>query len=111
VNLVMDSRQVDGRMIIAVTGELDVHTAAQLEQALKDNIEAGQTDIVLDLTGLGFLDSTGLGVMVKGLKWAKDSGGGLQVIADDAKIVKVFTITGLDVAMSLQPDLREAGLE
>ena len=87
--------------VVATTGELDVHSAGSLEQALQDLIGQGDSTLVLDLTGLEFLDSTGLGVMVKALTWAQDAGGSLRVVADDEKITKVFTITGLDQALSL----------
>ncbi len=87
--------------IVATTGELDVHSAGSLEKVLQDLISQGDSTIVLDLTGLEFLDSTGLGVMVKALKWAQDAGGSLRVVADDEKITKVFTITGLEEALSL----------
>jgi anti-sigma B factor antagonist len=101
VDLSINAREVGGRTILAVTGELDVHSAGGLERKLADLVAAGSSDLVLDLTELDFLDSTGLGVMVKGLKWAREAGGDLKVVADDDKIVKVFTITGLDSAMSL----------
>lgn len=87
--------------VVAVTGELDVFTAPVLEQELQACIESGKADIVVDLTGVDFLDSTGLGVMVKALKWAREAGGGLRVVATEERITKVFTITGLDEVMQL----------
>lgn len=105
MDLAIETRQSGDRTVVAVTGELDVHSADQLERELSELISSGRAEIVVDLRELGFLDSTGLGVMVKGLKWAKEAGGGLRVVADDDKIVKVFTITGLDGAMGLVPSL------
>ncbi len=87
--------------VVAVTGELDVFTAPQLEAALQDQIGQGHADLVVDLSGVEFLDSTGLGVMVKALKWAREAGGGLRVVATQERITKVFTITGLDEVMQL----------
>ncbi|MEI2784865.1 MAG: STAS domain-containing protein [Candidatus Nanopelagicales bacterium] len=87
--------------VVAVTGELDVFTAPQLEVALQDQIGQGHADLVVDLSGVEFLDSTGLGVMVKALKWAREAGGGLRVVATQERITKVFTITGLDEVMQL----------
>lgn len=87
--------------VVAVTGELDVFTAPQLEAALQDQIGQGHSDLVVDLSGVEFLDSTGLGVMVKALKWAREAGGGLRVVATQERITKVFTITGLDEVMQL----------
>ena len=111
MDLAIETRQAGDRTIIAVTGELDVHTAATLEKALTTSINAGDSRLLVDLSELAFLDSTGLGVLLKGLKWAQDVGGGLQVVADDDKIVKVFTITGLDRAVALAASLTEAGVE
>lgn len=87
--------------VVAVTGELDVFTAPSLEEALQALIADGNADIVIDLSGVEFLDSTGLGVMVKALKWAREAGGGLRVVSTQERITKVFTITGLDEVMQL----------
>ena len=105
MDLGIKTRQAGPVTVVSVTGELDVHTARDLELALGDLISDGQHDVVIDLRELSFLDSTGLSVLVKSLKWAKEAGGGLRVVAADDKINKVFTITGLDSAMSLSPTL------
>jgi len=99
--------QLDGSAVVGVTGELDVFTAPKLEEQLSQLIAGGTSGVTLDLTSVDFLDSTGLGVMVKALKWAKEAGGNLQVVASEEKIVKVFRITGLDEVMSLRPTLGE----
>lgn len=95
------SQLADGRTVVAVDGELDVFTAPRLEEALQRSIDEGRADLVVDLSAVDFLDSTGLGVMVKALKWARDAGGGLRVVATEERITKVFTITGLDDVMQL----------
>jgi len=107
VDLGITTQAAGARTVVAVTGELDVHTATDLQSALRDLIDSGSADVIVDLRELEFLDSTGLGVLVRALKWAREAGGGLQVIADDDKIVKVFTITGLGAAMSLTRVLQE----
>lgn len=55
---------VEGRTLISVAGDIDVATVDQLEQALTGAIEGGATDLVLDLAGVPFLDSTGVGAIV-----------------------------------------------
>lgn len=107
MELGITTQATGSRTVVAVTGELDVHTADDLQGALRDLIDNGAGDVVVDLRELEFLDSTGLGVLVRALKWAREAGGGLQVVADDDKIVKVFTITGLGSAMSLTRVLQE----
>lgn len=97
----VSTRKTDGSIVVAVSGELDVFTAPDFETALQELISAGDTNLVLDLTDVDFLDSTGLGVMVKALKWAREGGGSLRVVATHERIVKVFRITGLDDVMAL----------
>lgn len=97
----VSTRKSDGATVVVVSGELDVFTAPDFETALQELISAGDSSLVLDLTGVDFLDSTGLGVMVKALKWAREAGGGLRVVATQERIVKVFRITGLDDVMGL----------
>ena len=94
--------------VVAVVGELDVFTAPKLEALLQELVASGHVHLVVDLTEVSFLDSTGLGVMVKALKWVREKDGSLQVVAADERIVKVFKITGLDSVMSLRSDLSAA---
>jgi len=108
VELGLSQREVGSITVVAVSGELDVFTAPQLESALNDLVTAGRVEIVVDLSGVSFLDSTGLGAMVKALKWVKEQSGSLTVVAADERIVKVFKITGLDDVMSLQAELDPA---
>ncbi|MCH9816850.1 MAG: STAS domain-containing protein [Actinomycetia bacterium] len=108
MELGLSQREVGSITVVAVSGELDVFTAPQLESALNDLVTAGRVEIVVDLSGVSFLDSTGLGAMVKALKWVKEQSGSLTVVAADERIVKVFKITGLDDVMSLQAELDPA---
>ena len=84
-----------GLPVIAVVGEIDVATAPQLREALHQVIAQGHPTVVLDLLGVTFLDSTALGVLVGGLKRCRELGGELHVVVTDARIKKIFEITGL----------------
>ena len=65
------STRVEGdKSVIAVSGELDVFTAPSLDESLAESIDAGRVNLIVDLTDVTFLDSTGLGSLVKGLKRA-----------------------------------------
>ena len=102
---VIEVRRIDGAAVVAVRGTVDALTAPQLEAILQKLVEQDRLEIVVDLSGVSFLDSTGLGAMVKALKWVKEKGGSLVVVAADERIVKVFKITGLDDVMSLTAEL------
>lgn len=102
------SREVGDRTVVAVSGELDVFTAPTFEARLSELVQGGRTRLVIDLSAVDFLDSTGLGVLVKALKWVRERDGTLAVVASEDRITKVFRITGLDVVMCLTSRLDEA---
>jgi len=92
--------------IVAVGGELDLHTAPSLQAALTALDSSGC--ILVDLTGVTFLDSTGLGVFVGALARAEDRQARLLLVANSPRIAKVFAITGLDAVLPLHPSRDEA---
>ena len=87
--------RVGGRSLIALNGEVDVYSAYKLRETIKDLVEEGNYDIVVDLEKVAFLDSTGLGVLVGGLKRVRHHGGELGIICNHEKILRIFRITGL----------------
>lgn len=108
VELTLSTRDVQGTGVIEVGGEVDVYTAPQLDAELTRLIDGDVFNIVVDLSGVDFLDSTGLGVLVKALQRTRENGGSLAVVATADRITKVFRITGLDSAMSLHSTVDDA---
>lgn len=104
----LTTRQVDGFDVVEVTGELDVYTAPALEDALGDLVDARRTDIVVDLSNVTFMDSTGLGLLIKALKWTREHDGTLRIVANSEKILKVFRVTGLDTVLPIHDTLAGA---
>ncbi|WP_425402482.1 STAS domain-containing protein [Knoellia sinensis] len=93
----MSTSERDDVTIVTVSGEVDVYTAPQLRSALEESIAAGRTQLVVDLEDVGFLDSTGLGVLVGRLKVLKKlDDGWLRVVCTNERILRLFGITGLD---------------
>jgi anti-sigma B factor antagonist len=99
---------VGGWTVVSIYGELDVATAPSLRERLIGLVGDGATKLVLDLEGVDFLDSTGLGVIVSALKRARTSGGDLRLVCTQARIRRLFEITGLDKAVPLLPSLDAA---
>ena len=85
----------DGHAVLAVSGEVDVATAPPLRQKLIGLIDDGWKHIVVDLEGVDFLDSTGLGVLVSVLKRLRTNEGDLHLVCTRSQILKVMEITGL----------------
>jgi anti-sigma B factor antagonist len=97
-----------GWTVVSIYGELDVATAPSLREQLIGLVGDGATKLVLDLEGVDFLDSTGLGVIVSALKRARTNGGDLRLVCTQARIRRLFEITGLDKAVPLHASLDAA---
>lgn len=99
----------DGEVtVITVGGEIDVYTAPVLRDQLDRQIAAGRHELVLDLRGVSFMDSTGLGVLVGRLKLIRLQGGSLRLVCSSERILKVFSITGLDKVFQIFDSVEEA---
>jgi len=92
----VEARDVrDGVAVIVLGGEVDVYTSPQLKQKMVDLLNQGTTRLVIDLSAVEYLDSTGLGVLIGGLKRAREREGDLRLICDNLRILRIFEITGL----------------
>ena len=108
MDLQLETRQEGEVEVVAAAGEVDVFTAPGLDAAISAGLAAGHPRLVVDLTGVTFLDSTGLGVLVKGLKGAREAGGSMHLVVTSDRIRKIFEITGLDSAMPLFDTVADA---
>ncbi|OFW56305.1 MAG: anti-sigma B factor antagonist [Actinobacteria bacterium RBG_19FT_COMBO_54_7] len=81
--------------LVVLSGEVDVYSAPKLRETIKNLVDQGKNNIVVDLEKVDFLDSTGLGVLVGGLKRVKQNNGELGIICNQEKILRIFRITGL----------------
>jgi anti-sigma B factor antagonist len=95
MELGIDVRTVGAHEVVDVQGEIDVYTAPKLRERLVELVSQGSHDVVVNLEGVDFLDSTGLGVLVGALKRVKAHDGSLSIVCTQDKILKIFKITGL----------------
>jgi anti-sigma B factor antagonist len=105
----IEERTERGTPVVAVSGEIDVATAPQLQERLHSLIARGQATLVLDLLAVTFLDSTALGVLVGALKRCREQGGQLQLVVADPRIMKIFEITGLTTVFPIVDSLAAVG--
>lgn len=96
-----------GRVIVHLDGELDVGTAPLFRQAVGSHPSSG-SDIVLDISGLLFCDSTGLGAMVAIYRAATAHGARLHLCSAQPQLEKTLGVTGLDHVFAVHPDLPSA---
>jgi anti-sigma B factor antagonist len=108
VDLSLSTRPEGGRVIVEAAGEIDVYTAPKLREQLAQLVDAGKYDIVVDLQKVEFLDSTGLGVLVGGLKRVRQHEGTLRLVCNQERILKIFRITGLTKVFPIYDDAATA---
>ncbi|GAB3110375.1 hypothetical protein GCM10027055_09590 [Janibacter alkaliphilus] len=94
--------------VVHVQGDVDVTSAPSMREAIDALILAGHRRMVLDLTDVSFIDSTGLGVVVGRLKGLRRSAGVLTVAASHERVLRVLGITGLDTVLDVAPDVDAA---
>lgn len=92
---------------LVVDGDVDVYTAPALREQLFAAADSGRHQVIVDLSGVEFMDSTGLGVLVAGLSRAQQAGGGLSVVCSQDRLLKLFRITGLEDVLSIRRTAEE----
>lgn len=98
----------DGFKVIKPSGDLDVYTVGSLRDAIGAMIEEGSTKVVVDLDAVPFMDSSGLGALMGGVRRLRESGGDLAIACTREQHLKLFTITGFGEGVSIAPTVDEA---
>ena len=96
------------RTVVELTGELDLFTAPLLRDVLLGVSSDGKYFLAVELSGLAFLDSSGLGVLIGAAKRANAGGGGLCLVGARESVLRVLRITGLTRVMPAFQTLEEA---
>ena len=105
MNLTLSTREVGERTVVAVGGEIDVYTAPKLRDAITELVAEGKYQLVIDMQAVEFLDSTGLGVLVGGLKKVRGHDGSLELVCSSERLLKIFKITGLAKVFTIHESL------
>jgi anti-sigma B factor antagonist len=111
MELGLDVEEKNSTTVLAVRGEVDVYTAPRLREKLVELVSQGKYKIVVNLEGVDFLDSTGLGVLVGGLKRLRSHDGDLTLVCTQPRILKVFEITGLTKVFAIFNSVDDAVAE
>jgi anti-sigma B factor antagonist len=101
VTFAISQRELDGRTgVLSVEGELDLASAPKLKWALADALEAGCSELVIDLSLVTFIDSTALGVLV-GVHRSLNDGVRMAIACAHPDVLNIFELTGLDATFDL----------
>src|SRR5512142_2097328 len=108
VELKLGHYRKDGIEVVTVEGEIDIYTAPRLRELLIDLAGKGTCRLVVNLDKVGFLDSTGLGVLVGGLKRVRAHDGSLDLVCTQEQILNIFRITGLTKVFGIHNTVDDA---
>jgi anti-sigma B factor antagonist len=95
-------------VVVSVRGEIHVSTAPEFSRLLNASIDAGRTSIVLDLTDVAFIDSTGLSVLLNALRRVTRAGGRMALVCTNPTVLRLFEITRLDSTFAIHAELAPA---
>lgn len=105
----IDTRTEAGAVIIVITGRLVLGRDVELlENMVTDALRGGQRRIVLDLSRLEYVDSSGVGTVVSCLSNAKKAGGELRLAGTSPRVEKIFKLTGVNSIVSMFPSVAAA---
>ena len=107
ISVDLSTRECDGQVIVALRGVLDVADAVSVAAALTA-VAARQRDIVVDLAGLEFIDSSGVAALVRGRRQARYAGGELLLAAPQQQVLRVLTLTRLIDVFPVHASVAEA---
>ena len=96
-----------GARVISISGEVDLMTAPELKESVYGVLDSGVKELVLDMSELDFIDSSGLGVLVGTLKRVRSAGGSICLVCGRDSVLKVLRLTGLDKVFTIYERLED----
>lgn len=108
MSLQIKNETTDDVSILAIAGEIDLGSAPQLRTALAPILDGATPRLVLDLSGVNFMDSTGIGVMVNALNRVSEKNGACAFCGLQARVKRILQIAGLTKKLPLYETMAEA---
>lgn len=103
MNLTVDVIEEEASTIVKLTGEIDVYTSDSLKEILLPLTKKSGEKIKIDMEGITYLDSTGLGVFISAYKSTEQNNSELELIHVKNRVLRLFKVTGLHEIMNVTP--------
>lgn len=105
----LNQRTLDtGVVVVKPTGRLNMVAAPSLRRELHALVESGYRQVVVDLSEIDLIDSSGLGALISGLKLARQAGGDLRIAAPTRQVVTVLELTNLNRVLRVHTSAESA---
>jgi anti-sigma B factor antagonist len=113
MSFAIQSQELGDVQVIAVRGELDLHTAPQLEESVEAALESSDPTLAIDLSACEFIDSTGIALIVHAWRRLNDDSDGapagrFALCGLSNQVQRLFQITGLESTIPMHDTLEEA---
>lgn len=95
-------------VLLNIVGRLNATSTQKLKTHLKQLVDGNKVELILDMSAVSFIDSSGLAALVSGLKHAREHGGWLKLAAVNQQVASIFKMTLLDRVFELYPTVEEA---
>lgn len=105
MNITIDVKEMEQQITVRIAGEIDAYTAPKLRETVFPYTEKEKVNVVIDLSEVSYMDSTGLGVFVGLFKSLNANGGTLQLIGLSERLRRLFDITGLADIMNINSEV------
>jgi anti-sigma B factor antagonist len=105
--LTLSDSDSDGVSIVRVGGYLDGHTIMSLERHIDLMCRSGRKRLVLELSGLAYIASAGVGLFINLSHRLSGQGGRLELVSPSDSVKEIFTILGLDTILTIHPTLED----
>jgi anti-sigma B factor antagonist len=108
--LAIDLESIEGSSIMALRchGDIDAHTCAKLDTAMKGVLDEGVKRVIVDLTDVAYVASRGLGVLIAARKQIEDSGGGLALLNPNDSVTAAIEVLGFDSVFNIVSNEKDA---
>lgn len=101
-------QQTETQPVLAVTGEIDIYTAPQFSQAVVRLISDGTVHVVVDMSGVTYMDSSGFSSLLSATKRLRPGGGALHLVGARPTVQRMLHLTRLDAVIYLHTSMEEA---
>lgn len=97
-----------GATVISANGRLDMVAAPRLKALVHSAVTDGMTPVIVDLAGVQFIDSTGLGALISGLRATRQAGSDLRIAGAGTQVLSVLAMTRIDRVIQPYPSVEDA---